>query len=51
MADIAILPFIRQFASVDKYWSMNSLYSNLIKWLNATLEEDFKNIILAQYTP
>ena len=52
VADIAILPFIRQFAFVDKDWFFASKYKNLINWLNKTIESDvFENIILAKHDP
>jgi len=35
LADMAIFPFIRQFANVDKDWFYASQYSHLIQWLNA----------------
>ena len=37
MADIAILPFIRQFALVDKTWFDGSQYRHLQRWLNTFL--------------
>lgn len=52
IADIAILPFIRQFAFVDEEWFFSSPYKNLINWLNMALESDaFENIILAKHNP
>jgi glutathione S-transferase len=33
LADVAIFPFIRQFAHVDWEWFSNSRYKNLISWL------------------
>lgn len=33
LADIAILPFIRQFAAVDMAWFKQSHYPNLQRWL------------------
>ena len=38
LADIAIFPFIRQFAFVDKPWFDQSQYKNLQLWLNGFLE-------------
>lgn len=38
MADIAIFPFIRQFAFVDKDWFDQSPYTKLKTWLNHMLE-------------
>lgn len=39
-ADMAIFPFIRQFAHVDKEWFYNSPYKNVQRWLEALLESD-----------
>ncbi len=45
-ADVAIFPFIRQFAHVDKNWFFTSEYKALINWTNYWLESDlFKNIM------
>ena len=38
MADIAIFPFIRQFAFVDKDWFDQANYPALQRWLSAFLE-------------
>lgn len=38
LADIAIFPFIRQFAFVDKQWFDNSQYHHLQSWLESMLE-------------
>ena len=38
MADIAIFPFIRQFAFVDKDWFDQADYPSLQRWLNEFLE-------------
>ena len=42
-ADVAIFPFIRQFALVDEDWFLNSKYQELKQWLN-----DFKNTEMFQ---
>jgi len=34
LADVAIFPFIRQFAGVDRLWWQNSSYNRLKIWLN-----------------
>jgi glutathione S-transferase len=36
-ADVAIFPFIRQFAGVDKEWFAQSSYKNLGCWLDACI--------------
>lgn len=38
VADIAIFPFIRQCAFVDKAWFNHTTYSNLHKWLTILLQ-------------
>jgi len=44
--DVAIFPFIRQFAHVDRIWFFASEYKALINWTNYWLESDlFKNIM------
>jgi len=46
-ADAAILPFVRQFAHVDKDWFWSQGWLNAIAWLEAFLEsERFKAIML-----
>lgn len=38
MADVAIFPFIRQFAAVDAQWFGQSVYSRLREWLAGWVE-------------
>lgn len=38
LADFAIMPFIRQFAGVDKTWFETSSYPKLRRWLNTHLQ-------------
>ena len=46
-ADIAIFPFIRQFANVDLCLFEDTRYSNVIKWLNTLVNCNlFKNIMI-----
>ncbi len=40
LADVAIFPFIRQFAGVDSDWFRESAYAALNKWLEAILATD-----------
>ncbi|WP_444997054.1 glutathione S-transferase [Aliikangiella sp. IMCC44359] len=51
LADIAIFPFIRQFAFVDKGWFDNSNYINLKKWLNRLMNSELFNQIMHKYQP
>ncbi|GHB79179.1 glutathione S-transferase [Psychrosphaera saromensis] len=37
-ADLALLPFIRQFAKIERQWYLQSPYPNLQKWLNSYLQ-------------
>jgi len=49
LADIAIFPFIRQFAYVDINWFEHSEYKNLQRWLTELLESDlFKSVMKKQ---
>lgn len=46
-ADIAIFPFLRQFANVNYEWFLNSNFRNLIKWLEGLAESNlFKEIMI-----
>lgn len=48
-ADMAILPFIRQFAFADKAWFDQSPYPLLQKWLNDFIESELFNSIMTKY--
>ena len=49
LADIAIFPFIRQFALVDYDWFSNSRYKALVRWLQHLLKLDcFNRVMLKQ---
>jgi glutathione S-transferase len=41
IADIAVFPFVRQFAQVDKAWFEQSPYTNLNAWLRQQLEAEY----------
>lgn len=51
VADIAIFPFIRQFAFVDKAWFDKTSYTALRLWLEALLESKLFIEIMAKYHP
>jgi glutathione S-transferase len=51
LADIAILPFVRQFAHVDKQWFEQSSYPNLIQWLDTVLKSELFTSIMEKYKP
>ena len=45
MADMAILPFVRQFAFIDKIWFDQQPWTKVSRWLNEFLESQiFTNI-------
>lgn len=49
IADIAIFPFIRQFAYVDIDWFKQSGYTHLIAWLDNWLNSELFNSIMQKY--
>ncbi len=49
LIDIAIFPFIRQFAYVDIAWFRQSGYTNLIRWLDYWLESSLFESIMEKY--
>lgn len=40
LADVAIFPFVRQFAAVDKVWFENSPWAQTRRWLSAWVTSD-----------
>ena len=49
LADIAIFPFIRQFAFVDKPWFDNSNYPAVQRWLNHFLHSDLFDRVMQKH--
>lgn len=49
MADIAIFPFIRQFAAVDAKWFESARYLNLKVWLKYLVESDLFHSIMEKH--
>ena len=49
LADVAIFPFIRQFAHVDWQWFSNSQYKNLISWLLKFEECELFLLVMKKY--
>ena len=49
IADMAILPFIRQFAFVDMNWFKQAPYPRLRNWLNTFLDSDLFRTIMKKY--
>jgi len=50
LADIAIFPFIRQFAAVDSSWFMTAPYPKLRNWLNSHVQSSLFVSIMAKPT-
>jgi len=50
LADMAILPFIRQFAFADKAWFDQSPYPHVQAWLVEFIEFDLFNQIMVKYS-
>jgi glutathione S-transferase len=46
LADIALLPFVRQFAHVDRDWFATTPYQRLQTWLQRFLESDLFTAIM-----
>lgn len=50
LADMAILPFIRQFALVDKDWFDNAPYPQLKIWLENFLDSELFESIMSKFS-
>jgi glutathione S-transferase len=51
LADMAIAPFVRQFAHTDKAWFANQPWPKLQAWLAAILETELYEIAMTRYAP
>lgn len=49
IADMAIFPFVRQFAYVDKAWFDASEYKNLQHWLQGLLDHDLFSQVMHKF--
>ena len=49
LADYALLPFLRQFARVDRQWYLQSPYPRLRNWLNRHLQTPLFTKAMAKY--
>ena len=49
MLDVAIFPFIRQFAYVDKIWFDQTEYTKLQLWLDSLLASQLFNDVMKKY--
>lgn len=48
LTDVAIMPFIRQFAGVDSAWFEQADYAALRRWLNAMLESELFTSVMGK---
>ncbi|WNC69696.1 glutathione S-transferase [Thalassotalea nanhaiensis] len=49
LLDIALMPFIRQFARVERQWYLQSPYPKLRQWLNNYLQSPMFTKVMAKY--
>ncbi|MFT5521119.1 MAG: glutathione S-transferase [Enterobacterales bacterium] len=49
LVDYAILPFIRQFARVERQWYLQSPYPNVRQWLNKHLQSPLFSKTMTKY--
>lgn len=49
LADMAIAPFVRQFANVDRTWFDHQNWPHLLRWLDAFLVSDRFTLIMGKY--
>ena len=49
IADMAILPFVRQFANIDNDWFDAQGWENLHRWLSGFLKSSIFNSIMTKY--
>lgn len=49
--DIAIAPFVRQFANTDQEWFNEQDCPNLQRWLNEFLDSELFNVCMDKYKP
>lgn len=48
IADVAIFPFIRQFASVDREWWQHSPFQAVNNWLKSFIESELFALVMKQ---
>lgn len=49
LLDLALMPFIRQFARVERQWYLQAPYPKLRQWLNHYLQSKMFTKVMAQY--
>ena len=51
LADIALLPFVRQFANVDPTWFAQTPYTHVQRWLNEGINQPLFIGVMQKYPP
>lgn len=51
LADMAIMPFVRQFAAVDRAWFADLPLPHLQRWLAAHLEDSLFGAVMVRHAP
>lgn len=51
VADVALMPFVRQFAYVDINWFRQTQYTGLQRWLDGLLSSVLFNRVMEKYKP
>lgn len=51
LADMAVMPFVRQFAATDPIWFANQPLLHLQRWLSAHLESDLFGSVMRKMAP
>jgi glutathione S-transferase len=49
LADIALIPFIRQFARIERQWYLQSPYPMVRQWLNSYLQSSIFTKVMAKH--
>jgi glutathione S-transferase len=49
LVDIALLPFVRQFAKVERQWYLKSPYPKVRLWLNRYLQSIMFTKVMAKH--
>lgn len=50
-ADVALLPFVRQFVNVDALWFAGAGYMRLQQWLDTLLHDQLFTSVMSKYAP
>ncbi|WP_170763853.1 glutathione S-transferase N-terminal domain-containing protein [Ruegeria lacuscaerulensis] len=51
LADLALLPFVRQFAQIDRVWFDAQAWPHLIAWLDRFLDSEPFALVMDKYAP